>query len=689
MIDRRSFLSGGALALSGMGLGLASAQAAEPDYRHTIARAREILTARLSEDGVPALTAALVSRQGLVWAEAFGQRDKAQGLPATAGTLFGIGSCSKVFAAIAAMMLVERGLVDLDAPITRYLPQFRMRSPEAGRITTRMLLSHASGFPGSDYRGALLTAPATDYLGQMLDTLSQSRLKHAPGELSVYCNDGFTVVEAIVRAMTGQDYPDFVSAEILAPLGMASSRFAREAFPEESFAHGMRDGRNMPQEYPSFFASGGLFSNAPDMAAFLTMLLNGGRHAGGQLLSRASLREMARDQTRHQPIRIPEAEDGYGLGWDGVRHAAFSGFGIPVWHKNGGTNTYKSEVFVAPRHGLALFLSGSDPGWNSRKAVEEIMLCAFVERGILSMMPPPVRPGATRAAHRTRGEKTVEGIYGAYDRLLRITRQPEGGYAMWNFEAGSWHRTGGTFALRAGNVLLDPMQPEQSFVLRRLGGIETLVIYSPAGHGHYEFEMPFAQKMEAGTALSPGWQKRLGRRWLLVNEPADSVAFSATRPQLKLEEIPGLPGYVAVSTADIASVTSQPVNAMKSDDVAEMCLRIPFAMSRDLNDLVVTERAGEEWVSSGSMIFRPADTVPVIGKQAKAFTAPEGEALWFRADAPATVAVANASAWKTFDATLKLVSEGRSGTPALPAGGFLLVFGRPGQPVRVSLAAQG
>ena len=344
---------------------------------------------------------------------------------------------------------------------------------------------------------------------------------------------------------------------------------------------------------------------------------------------------------------------------------------------------------MAPRHGLALFLSGSDPGWNSRKAVEEIMLCALVERGILGMMPPPVRPGATRAAHRSRGAKTVEGIYGAYDRLLRITRQPEGGYAMWNFEAGSWHRTGGTFALRAGNVLLDPMQPEQSFVLRRLGGIETLVIYSPSGYGHYEFEMPLAQKMEAGTAISPAWQKRLGRQWLLVNEPADSVAFSATRPQLKLEEIPALPGYVAVSTADIKAVTPQPVNAMKSDDVAEMCLRIPLAMSRDLNDIVVTERAGEEWIAFGSMIFRPADSVPLIGKQAQAFTAPEGEALWFRADAPAAVAVANATAWKAFDSSLKLIAEGGPDLPHLPAGGFLLVFGSVGRPVSVSLAAQG
>src|SRR5205823_6091268 len=143
----------------------------------------------------------------------------------THSTMFGVGSVSKMFATIAVMKLVDRGVVDLDTPLVTYLPAFRMASSGYENITVRMLLNHSSGFPGTDYRNADIRSPVPGYVDQVLQTLSMSRLKDPPGYMSVYCNDGFTITAALVEAMTGKSYVQLVQDEILTPLGMANTRY--------------------------------------------------------------------------------------------------------------------------------------------------------------------------------------------------------------------------------------------------------------------------------------------------------------------------------------------------------------------------------------------------------------------------------------------------------------------------------
>ena len=686
-IDRRSFLAGAALALSCAATGVETANAAGDSYDQTVAKARRILSGIVAEEQATAVTAALVNRKGLIWAEAFGLLDKERNIPASQDTLFGIGSCSKMFAACAAMLLVDRGLLDLDQPVIKYLPSFKMLSPEAARITPRMLLSHSSGFPGTDYRGGLRTAPFSGYAAQVLATLSGERLKHEPGELSVYCNDGFTVIEPIVAALSGKSYVEFVKSEILAPLGMTQSRFALEAFAADAFAHGYMNGKNRPQEFLPFYATGGLYSTAPEMARFLAMMLNGGEAGGHPVLSGASLAEMGRDQTRRQRIRLADATDGYGLGWDGVRQPGFGVFGIPAWYKNGGTSIYTTEILVLPRHGLALFLSGSGLQWNSRKAVEEIMLTALVERGVLSLMPPAAKPGSTIATRKLKGRRDLEGTYGHYRGLVKITREPEGGFSLSKYQDGTWGKPTAGYELRARNTLLQPTDPAQTFQLREVGGVETLVAYLPYGFGHYELEFPLAQKLAPRSALSPTWQGRVGREWLAANEPPDSAAYGLAPPKLKLHDVPGLPGYVTVSTADWEGFTSQVADASRGDDRAYMCLKIPVSQSRDLNDLEIMARNGEDWLRVGSAVYRPRDTVPVLDREQRKIDVESTEmGSWFRTDDALSVKASGLAAWKVFDDQLKLLSEGTSGQPELPKGGYLLVFGRPGTPIEIVAA---
>ena len=203
----------------------------------------------LINQGASAIAIALVDDKRIIWSQRFGLADRDTGQMPTDSTMFGIGSVSKMFAAIAVMKLVDRGVVDLDTPLVTYLPAFRMASAGYENITVRMLLNHSSGFPGTDYRNADIRSPVPGYLDQVLQTLSMSRLKAPPGYMSVYCNDGFTITEALIKAMSGKSYVQFVKDEILTPLGMANTRYPLSAFPAGSYAKAYVKGAAKPQEF--------------------------------------------------------------------------------------------------------------------------------------------------------------------------------------------------------------------------------------------------------------------------------------------------------------------------------------------------------------------------------------------------------------------------------------------------------
>ena len=95
--------------------------------------------------GLPALSIALVDNQQIVWARGFGFADVQKQTPATADTVYRVGSVSKLFTDLAVMQLVEQGRLDLDAPVSRVLPEFSPRNPFNTPITLRQLMSHRSG----------------------------------------------------------------------------------------------------------------------------------------------------------------------------------------------------------------------------------------------------------------------------------------------------------------------------------------------------------------------------------------------------------------------------------------------------------------------------------------------------------------------------------------------------------------
>ena len=142
----------------------------------------------------------------------------------TEDILYGIGSVSKIYTTVAVMQLAEDGKVNLDAPVTRYLKEFKMADPRYKDITVRMLLNHSSGIMGTGLANAVLFDDAdSSSTDGLLEALSTQRLVAAPGAYSVYCNDGFTLAELIVEAVSGMDFMDYVTQYILDPAGLEST----------------------------------------------------------------------------------------------------------------------------------------------------------------------------------------------------------------------------------------------------------------------------------------------------------------------------------------------------------------------------------------------------------------------------------------------------------------------------------
>jgi serine beta-lactamase-like protein LACTB len=194
------------------------------DLKAAKARYRDIVAVELARDILPGVSVAWIVDGKTVHAEGYGLANRRAGTPATADTIYRAGSISKLLNAIAAMQLVERGTLDLDAPIRQALPEFRIVVPfdDAKPITARQLLCHRSGM--------IREAPVGGYLDDREPTVQETIasvadcvLVNPPNSKTRYSNVGPTIVGRAIEALSGLEYADYQQQHVLGPLGMSGS----------------------------------------------------------------------------------------------------------------------------------------------------------------------------------------------------------------------------------------------------------------------------------------------------------------------------------------------------------------------------------------------------------------------------------------------------------------------------------
>ena len=182
--------------------------------------------------GIPGASIGIIEARELRWAGFYGYADIEEGRRITENTYFRLESISKSVTAWGIMKLVEDGRVDLDKPITEYIPTRSF--PESrfpyDSITTRHLLTHTSGMPLRDFLDRY--SPEGE-VPSLRESMRKKALPTAePGEAFIYSNTGYNVLELLVEEVTGRDFAAYIKETVLIPLGMENSTFKWEEIPE-------------------------------------------------------------------------------------------------------------------------------------------------------------------------------------------------------------------------------------------------------------------------------------------------------------------------------------------------------------------------------------------------------------------------------------------------------------------------
>jgi len=316
------------------------AQAALPPG--TIAIAQMRIEAAMAKLGVPGLAVAVVAREQLVWSAAFGEADVENEVPVRTDTMFRLASVSKPITATAVLQLVERGRLDLDAPVQRYVPAF----PEKPwPVTPRLLLAHLAGVRHYE-EGEFGSTRRYVSLTEALQIFAAGPLAHEPGTRFLYTSYGYNLLGCAVEGASGQSFLDYVRANVFEPAGMFSARDddALALIPHRAQGYTKSASGELRNsalaDTSNKVPGGGLCATVEDVARF-TMALQ-----GGVLLSRESLgRMLTRQKTREgKPV-------GYGLGFflterDGVKEA---------WH-TGGQQRVSNVLYLQPDRRIGVIL---------------------------------------------------------------------------------------------------------------------------------------------------------------------------------------------------------------------------------------------------------------------------------------------------------------------------------------------
>ncbi|MET9633224.1 serine hydrolase domain-containing protein [Lentzea sp. NPDC006480] len=344
---------------------------------------QENLPRLVAQYEVPGATVAVTAGDEVVEAAA-GVLNKNTGVETTTDSLFQIGSITKVWTTTLAMQLVDEGLLDVDAPVRDYLPEFRIGDEDAAKqITVRQLMCHTSGFEGDLFTD---TGRGDDCVEKYVATLHDTPQLFAPGEMFSYNNAGYVVLGRVVETLRGKPYDECLRDHLFAPLGLthaATSAYDAIMF-RAAVGHLTPDETQGPQVAPvwalvrSNAPAGSMLSmSASDLLKFARMHMN----KQTEVLSPAAIEAMQQVQ-----VQVPDLAlmgDSWGLGWELFHYPQATVIG-----HDGGTIGQNAFLRLVPEQGVAVALLTN--GGRTIDLYEEIFRHVLKELAGVDMPGMPV-----------------------------------------------------------------------------------------------------------------------------------------------------------------------------------------------------------------------------------------------------------------------------------------------------------
>lgn len=331
-----------------------------PDF----APLREAIKDDLASNNTAAVSVAIYKEGEIVFAEAFGEKVKGNGEPVTPNTLFQLGSTTKMFTGVAALQLVEQGVISLDDKLVNVLPQIQYPGEQAidwQGIDIEHLLTHQSGLRDNSLD---IDEPLVDFMkSKYPDEFGQM---NPPGLFYNYSNPNWSYLGAVVEELGQQEFTEYVKQNVFEKLGMLRTTIGRSgAIADSDYALGYQeqpDGNNayvtdisqIPMSTAGYPAGTETWSTPTELLKMAEFLLNG----DSDILDNSLRTQITEAHVSQEFGGLPQSY-GYGVFVDEGFLDGDDWYPIKVWQHGGNTSSYTSLFFILPEENIAISIMSS------------------------------------------------------------------------------------------------------------------------------------------------------------------------------------------------------------------------------------------------------------------------------------------------------------------------------------------
>ncbi len=557
--------------------------------------------------------------------------------------IYCIASVSKMYSSLAVMQLVDEGKVELDAPVTKYLPDFKMNDERYKDITVRMLMNHTSGIS--------VGLPINHYLYEDVDSfvhdstfdiVSGQRFKASPGEYACYNNKGFEIMEHIVENVSGMSFTDYVRNNIASKIGADHTGTAWSLYAGDTGDTQVSLYRgSLPIEYPYEMAAGtgGIYATASDVANFGSAFFTG----NDILLSDDAKTQMStrwNDDVKYES---------YGLGWDFVEQVKYEKENIKVMGKGGDVPYMHSYLLVAPDEQIsaAVLTAGDDSSSQYAGLMAfALMDVALAERGMavsgLTSPEPKIMDTIPEQYKKYEGLYCIGGLYS--NGICRITFDDT---AMYREDLGTDNASPERFKITGdgGFVRVNDsgrMTADREIVYfeEKDGKIyirtDLFTVYPGLGicqnFGNAAEGMYTGEKMEENSvprSVQQSWDELSRTFFVKYNEKWTSQDYESPFYRVVTDE--AFPGYILVKNSEGARAEK-----LTDENHALFFTSIPSSTNRDLFDIEITRQTYADQTSAASLDLsngarcRSVDSLPMFTADIAEISLHSSEAAWYR-----------------------------------------------------------